>query len=128
MILLNFSHPLSPDQLSQVEALVGQKLDQVIEIPVHFDPQQPFLPQLAKLMEVLPLSPRELQTEPILVNPPSFHVIAALVLAELDGRMGYFPPVLRIRPVEAALPPRFELAEILNLQAVREAARLKRNS
>jgi hypothetical protein len=40
--------------------------------------------------------------------------------------MGYFPPVLRLRPVEGALPPRFEAAETLNLQGVRDAARKKR--
>ena len=48
------------------------------------------------------------------------------MLAELHGRLGYFPPVLRLRPVEGALPPRFEVAEILNLQDVRDAARAKR--
>ncbi len=30
--------------------------------------------------------------------------ITALVLAELHGRMGYFPPVIRLRPAKDALP------------------------
>jgi len=72
------------------------------------------------------LAPQEWQTASILVNPPSLNFITALVLAELHGRMGYFPPVVRLRPVKEALPPRYEVAEILNLQAVRDAARLKR--
>jgi len=50
-----------------------------------------------------------------------------VLLAELHGRMGYFPPIVRLRPVPNALPPRFEVAEIINLQAVREAARTRRN-
>ena len=33
---------------------------------------------------------------------------------------------LCLRPVKEALPPRYEVAEILNLQAVRDAAQLKR--
>ncbi len=37
--------------------------------------------------------------------------------------MGYFPACIRLRPVPESLPPRFEVAEILNLQAVRDAAR-----
>jgi hypothetical protein len=37
--------------------------------------------------------------------------------------MGYFPPVLRLRPVAGSVPPQFEVAEILNLQAVRDRAR-----
>ena len=66
------------------------------------------------------------QNAPILVNPPSLNFITALLLAELHGRMGYFPPVLRLRPVPDSLPPRYEVAEILNLQAVRDEARRKR--
>jgi hypothetical protein len=49
-----------------------------------------------------------------------------MTLAELHGRMGYFPPILRLRPVEGAIPPRFEVAEIINLQALRDAARKER--
>ncbi len=45
------------------------------------------------------------------------------LLAELHGRMGYFPAIVRIRPVVDSLPPRYEVAEIINLQNVRETAR-----
>jgi hypothetical protein len=31
-----------------------------------------------------------------------------------------------LRPVEGALPPRYEVAEVLNLQALRAAARKRR--
>ncbi|KPL70950.1 hypothetical protein AC812_16605 [Bellilinea caldifistulae] len=125
MLLLNFSHPLTTDQIQQVEALSGQPVE-IMDIPVHFDNNQPFLPQLEALMTRLSLSPAEWQSRPILVNPPSLNFITALLLAELHGRMGYFPPVLRLRPVPDALPPRYEVAEILNLNAVRERARAAR--
>jgi hypothetical protein len=126
MILLNFSHPLTPDQLAQVEALAGQRLAQVIDLPVQFDPERSFSAQLQKLVERIPLSPAALQTEAILVGLPSLNFIAGLLLAELHGRMGYFPTVLRLRPVAGSLPPRYEAAELLNLQAVRDAARRQR--
>jgi len=126
MILLNFSHPLTDDQLARVRELTGQVVENVIVFPAQFDHQQPFGPQLELLLADVPLSPQEWQTAPILVNPPSLNFITALVLAELHGRMGYFPPIVRLRPVEGALPPRYEVAEILNLQSVRDAARLKR--
>ena len=77
-------------------------------------------PQLAALAAGIPLSAAELQTTPILVNPPSLNFITALLLAELHGRMGYFPPVLRLRPIPGSLPPRYEVAEVLNLQGVRD--------
>jgi hypothetical protein len=46
MILVTFSHPLTSNQITQAEALTHQTIDQVISLPVRFDIQQPFLPQL----------------------------------------------------------------------------------
>jgi hypothetical protein len=126
MILLNFSHPLTPAQIDDIKALTGQHIEQVYELPVQFYNDQPFLPQLAELAARIPLSAAELQTAPVLVNLPSLNFIAALLLAELHGRMGYFPPVLRLRPIPESLPPQYEVAEILNLQAVRDSARRAR--
>lgn len=126
MILLNFSHPLTPEQIAQVQELTGQPVDQVISLPVQFNNEEPFLPQLAALVDQIPLNQQDLQTRPILINPPSLNFITALLLAELHGRMGYFPPIIRLRPLAGSLPPRYEAAEILNLQAVRDAARPKR--
>ena len=126
MLLLNFSHPLTADQLAQVAALTGQPVARTITLPVQFDGDAAFEPQLAALMADLPLTPEALQTEPIVLNLPSLNFIAALLLAELHGRMGYFPPIIRLRPAAGSLPPRYEVAEILNLQAVRDAPRRAR--
>jgi hypothetical protein len=126
MILLNFSHPLTPEQLAQLETVAGQPFERVEALFTHFDLDQPFGPQVDALLERLPFSAAEWQTAPIVVNPPSYNFIAAYVLAELHGRMGYFPPLVRLKPVAGAMPPRYEVAEIMNLQAVRDAARKKR--
>jgi len=126
MILLNFSHPLSAEQLESIRSLSGEDIEQQIDFAVHFDNDQPFLPQLQELVGKIPLTAQEMQLKRILVNPPSLNYITALLLAELHGRMGYFPPILRLRPVANSLPPRYEVAEILNLQAVRDTARKQR--
>jgi len=126
MILLNFAHPLTVDQLQHIEALLGQPIDRVIEIPSQIDPQQPLAPQVVAMADAAGLTSQQWQTESILINLPSLNYSAALLLAELHGRCGYFPPCLRLRPVKDALPPRFEVAEVLNLQAVRDAARQRR--
>lgn len=123
MILLNFAHPLTKQQLEQIESLTGESVERLIEINSQIDPQEPLIPQVMTLADRCGLSPVEWQTLPILVNPPSLNFSAVILIAELHGRMGYFPPCIRLRPVKDALPPRFEVAEILNLQAVREAAR-----
>ncbi len=126
MILLNFSHPITPEQRGQIESLTGNTLARVVDLAVHFDQEQPFQPQLAQVLSQVQFTPQEWQTAPIIVNLPSYNYIAAMTLAELHGRMGYFPPILRLKPVEKAIPPRFEVAEVINLQAMRDAARKER--
>ena len=126
MILLNFSHPLTPEQIAAVERLTGQPVTEQVDLPVQFDNAAPFLPQLEELAARIAIPPERLQVEAVVVNLPSLNFIAAPLLAELHGRMGYFPPVLRLRPVEGSLPPRYEVAEVLNLQAVRDEARKRR--
>lgn len=126
MILLNFSHPLTPAQQAQIEALTGQRIDRTIDAMPQFDEQQPFGPQLAALLAQVDLTPAQWQSEPLLVVLPSLNFIAALLLAELHGRMGYFPPVVRTRPVANTVPRRYEVAELLDLQGIRETARKAR--
>ena len=126
MILLNFSHPFTPEQQAQVEAIAGQPILRIISAMPHFDEQQPFEPQLAALLDQVELSPQQWQTEPILVVLPALNFIAGALLAHLHGRMGYFPHVARTRPVAGAIPRRYEMAEILDLQALRAAGRRAR--
>ena len=126
MILLNFSHPLTDAQRGQIEALTGDAIGRVLALAPQFDEQQPFGPQLDALMAQVDLTPAQWQGEPILVILPSLNFIAAALLAELHGRMGYFPPVVRTRPVADIVPRRYEVAEILDLQRLREAARRQR--
>jgi hypothetical protein len=38
----------------------------------------------------------------------------------------YFPACIRMRPVAGARPPRYEVAEVLDLQTVRDGARQRR--
>lgn len=123
MILLNFSHPLTPAQRGQIDALAGEPISRVLDAPTQFDEQQPFAPQLAALLGTIDLTPAQWQGEPILVILPSLNFIAALLLAELHGRMGYFPAIVRTRPVADSVPRRYEVAELLDLQFVREQAR-----
>ncbi len=131
MILLNFAHPLTQEQLARLEALTGEAVARVIDIPSQVDVQEPLAPQIVAMADAAGLNSQEWQTLPILVNPPALNFSAVTLLAELHGRMGYFPPCIRLRPVtgpdgQRVVPPRFEVAEILNLQAVRDAARERR--
>ncbi|MGV3721310.1 MAG: CRISPR-associated protein Csx15 [Actinomycetota bacterium] len=126
MILVNFAHhPFAGEQLLRLEQLAGEPIDRVLSAGGHFDPEAPIAPQAVGLIGKVDLTPDEWQTLPLLVNPPGHSTLAAVVLAELHGRAGYFPRVLRMKPATGGGPP-FEPAEIINLQTVRDDARRQR--
>jgi len=127
MTHLSFLHPMTQEHISQIESLTGKKVELVVEIIAQVDPQQPLIPQVVGLADACGLSRTEWENLPLLINPPSLNFIAVVLLAELHGRCGYFPAHLRMRAIQNVTPPQYEVADVLNLQAVRDAARRKRN-
>jgi hypothetical protein len=126
MLLVNFGHPLTEAQLARIRERIGRDIERVIAVPTQFDHARPFDEQVRELLATLPLTPEQWQTTPLIINLPSLAPITAVLLAELHGRSGFFPTILRLRPVARSVPPQFEVAELLNLQAVRDAARSRR--
>ena len=123
LVVINFAHPMSRAQRERISFLTNQPVERVIDTWAQFDHARPFAEQVRDLADRVGLTPEEWQTLPLLVNPPSLHTAAVALLAELHGRMGYFPGILRLRPVARSNPPQFEVAEILNLNQIRDAAR-----
>ena len=109
-----------------IESLAGQTVERVVEVPSQVDTQSGLTAQVVALVDQAGLSSTEWQTLPFVINLPSLNYSAATLLAELHGRMGYFPAMLRLRPVAGSVPPQFEVAEIVNLQGVRDEARGRR--
>ena len=126
MLILNFSHPLTPSQLAAISELTGSDGLQERRIPTQLDQQADFLPQIVALADACGLAADEWQTTPLLVNPPALNFVAVALLAELHGRMGYFPTCVRLRPVAGSTPPQFEAVGLLNLQQIRQDARRSR--
>ncbi len=124
MIVINFSHPLTDNQKQAIEQRKERQIDRLIEQMAHLDQTQPFAEQIRALVDEVGLSSAEWQGKRILIVPPGHAPATAVLLAELHGRMGYFPEIVRIRPSESAEP--FEVGEITNLQSVREQARTQR--
>lgn len=126
MIIVNFSHPLSAEQQAQLASACGQSIERIIDVPVQCDHSQSFAPQAVAIVTAAGLSAMEWQTLPILVVPPSLASIAAACIAELHGRIGHFPAVVRLRPRPNSMPTVFDVAEVINLQMMRDAARKTR--
>ena len=125
MLILNFTHPLTSEHTAQVETLIGGAIDEVRMIRVQIEQGQPLEGQIRAIVDGVQLSSEEWQTRPLLINPPGYAPAAFVLLAELHGRIGHFPALLRLRP-KAGPVPVYEVAEVLNLQAIREAARTQR--
>lgn len=126
MKIINFAHPITEEQRKQISELCQDSIAEIIDVPTQFNFQKSFVEQVQKLISSIKLSSKAWQTDSLLINLPSFNIITAVLLTELHGRMGYFPSIIRLRPVEGALPPKFEVAEILKLQELRDVARHKR--
>jgi hypothetical protein len=121
--IVNFGHPLTDGQIADTATLARQAVETVLEVPTHIEEARPLGEQAMALVAAVGLDARAWQTEPLLVNPPGYVPLALALVAVLHGLMGHFPPVLRLRPVDGSLPPVYEIAEIVNLQALRQRAR-----
>jgi hypothetical protein len=126
MLILNFSHPITPEQRVQIESLADTTISDIRAIPVQIDQAQPLEPQIRSIVDATGLTPEQWQTLPLLINPPGYAPAAFVLLAELHGRIGHFPTLIRLRPKAGPITS-FEVAELLNLQTVRENARKQRS-
>lgn len=115
--ILNFSHPLTDAQLSEV----FEKIPEVIEIPVQITSieRTPLVDQIAMTVDAVGFTPDQWQVEDFIVNLPGLAAAAAGILAEIHGRSGHFPRVLVLERVDG----KFQIAGIEDLQSVRESAR-----
>ena len=126
IIVVNFSHPLTPEQLEKARLMLNCRIEEVIEVPVQLNHEKPFDPQIDEVVDKVGLTSHQWQTRPILVNLPGYAPATAVLIAELHGRMGHFPTILRLRPVSVEGTTTYEVAEIIDLQATRDAARERR--
>lgn len=122
--LLNYSHPITDAQHADLE----DRLEEIAitRIPCHLDINSDFAPQIVALVDAAGLDPDDWQTTPLLLNVPALSTAAVLLLAEIHGRAGYYPPVLRLRKADGVTPPRFDVAEILEVDQQRQSARGRR--
>src|SRR5438067_639275 len=125
MLILNFTHPFTHEQRAQIESLANSSIVEVRDIRVQINQEEPLEPQIVSIVDIIGLSSDEWQTLPLLINPPGYAPAAFVLLAELHGRIGHFPSLIRLRPKPGPVTS-YEVAELLNLQTIREAARRRR--
>ncbi|WP_240695938.1 CRISPR-associated protein Csx15 [Candidatus Chloroploca sp. Khr17] len=126
ILVLNYSHPLTQEQRTQIAECCGVSTLEVRDLLAQIDRARPLADIAQELANAADLTPEAWQTTPIILNPPALAPVALALVAELHGRCGGFPTMLNIRPVAQSVPTRYEVAEIVNLQTLRDAARGRR--
>ena len=125
MLILNFTHSLTAEQRAQIEKLADSQIEEVRTVPVQINQEEPLEQQIVAIVNAAGLTSEEWQTRPLLINPPGYAPAAFVLLAELHGRIGHFPSLVRLRPKSDSITS-YEVAELLNLQTIRDAARQRR--
>lgn len=102
MIIVNFGPPLFPAHLRQIQHLVGEAVEQVIDVEVPaVNEDRPFLPQVLSLLDRAGLEPDQWQCGTILLHLPRAGDVAATILALAASRMRRFPTLVRAKPYGA---------------------------
>jgi hypothetical protein len=124
-ILVNTSHRITDSQLEELTSLVGTAPVRVVDVEVQFDDTIDFEPQTVALIGAITAAGVRLGEDTIVLNPPAHSAIASVLLAALHGQCGGFPSIIRMSRVGATVST-WSIAELINLQVVREAARRNR--
>ncbi len=123
-LILNFARPLTHANLLQLQNLLGA-LPEVIDlpgIPVQFDNDQPLAEQVVNILDGAGLTLEEWCSLTFIVNLPGLAPAAAAVLAEIHGRSGHFPHIIRMTPSPEDKSV-YNVSEVVMLQNIRDNAR-----
>lgn len=116
LTIINFGHPISASQRVTVAELAEVPTDDVdvVEVAVHFDHSSTFVDQAAAAVDAVGFDTARWSAGGYVVVLPGHAVIAAVVLAEIDGRSGSLPTIVRFVPGTA--PGSWEVAELIDLR------------
>ena len=124
-IVLNFHQPLTSPNHEQLEKATQARVVEIIVpfsgLPIRLSEDRSFVEEARRLADEMQLTPEEWRTLPLVVNLPGLAPLAALLLAELQGRMSRLPTIIRMRPVPNDRTV-FEVADVIELQRVRDSA------
>jgi hypothetical protein len=129
MIILNFSYSFTENQKQGLVQHLGVAWEdiRVVEVSTKINEQQPLAQEVTELADKAGLTSLEWSSAPLVVNLPGYAPAAAALLAEIEGRRGYLPSIIKMRPVQSGNSAvSYEVAEIVNLFRIFDTARRQR--
>ncbi|QGT99783.1 hypothetical protein SYNTR_1190 [Candidatus Syntrophocurvum alkaliphilum] len=123
MIIINFSHPMHDKDIKRIEEITNIKVTEIRDIDTFIDIEKNLEEQLFSIIKEVGFTSHQWQTEPFLINPPSLNYSTAALISLIHGLAGHFPAIVRFKPISNVISTSFEVAEIINLQQLREKAR-----
>lgn len=94
--LLNFSqHPIREESLDTIRRLTGAELVETLEVAFQVDEDASLAGEVTDVVDRL--GAYDLSSLNLVVVLPGLAVAAACLLAELHGRLGHFPAIVRLQ-------------------------------
>lgn len=120
VLILNFSHPITDAQKGEIAKLVGVELTGIefregLSRQYAYATADQLVAAVREQVNAAKVSASDWQSTRVFVNLPALSAGAMIALAEMHGRMGYFPSALRIEKVGDA----FSFTEVIDLDALR---------
>jgi hypothetical protein len=116
MVILNFSHPLTLEQIEQLKEKLHVSTFTVETVPVQIDQTQPLTPQIEQLMHFL--TTLHVSADKVILHLPGFAPAAACVIAQFYHMTERWPRFIRLTPVHAVGQTRYDIFEIVDLEEV----------
>lgn len=125
--ILNFSHPLTDEQIAQINEIVGGN-GHVYKVKFHLNMEAPMGEQTAKYVSEMAASVGVmLYHRPNVVILPSIGAAGALVIQILAGMLGGAPPVARL--IARSTNPyitEYVVAEVIEMEGWKRNGRKRR--
>jgi hypothetical protein len=117
MLLLNFGSKIGQIEIEQINALSHDKITEWVYLPVDPYNQAPFQQQLSGLYKKAKLTNEDFMKQTLVLNLPASALNAAIILADIHGRTGKFPLVIRLRPAMFGIRVRSDVVDLLDLNS-----------
>ncbi|KAF0208377.1 MAG: hypothetical protein FD171_860 [Actinobacteria bacterium] len=124
--IVNFGHALTPAVVDEIVEAAGCEGFSLHEVEFAANLSELLEPQVVAAIDATNIDPGDWPRLNLVVGLPTHAPLTAVVLAELHGRLGHFPAIVRFAPDDGALVRNYRLAEVLNLEAMRSRARTRR--